>query len=134
MIEKAKRLLDEGGYTCVLCGAGGTLTARERGVKPLADWLQNGVLLHGFCAADKVVGKATAFLYCMLEVRSVYGRVMSAPALQVLQSHGITAQYDTLVEHIVNRAGDGICPFEQAVWDVTEPEEAWQKIRQKLDR
>ena len=133
MIEQAKRLLDEGGYTCVLCGAGETLTARERGVKPLANWLQNRASLRGFCAADKVVGKATAFLYCMLDVRAVYGRVMSAPALQVLQDHGITAQYDILVEHIINRAGDGICPFEQAVWDVTDPKDAWQRILQKLN-
>lgn len=133
MIEKAKELLGQGGCTCVVCGEGMTLTARSRGVKPLVNWLQSGVDLRGCCAADRVVGKATAFLYCLLRVKTVYGRVMSEPALEVLLSHGIATQYDVLAEHIINRAGDGICPFEEAVWDVTEPEKAWQRIQQKLD-
>lgn len=132
MTEKAKKLLETGGYTCVLCGEGMTLTATERGVKPLVDWLQSGTELRGFCAADKVVGKATAFLYCLLGVRAVYGRVMSGPALEVLHSHGIAAECDILTEHIINRSGTDICPFEKAVWEVRDPAAAQKIILQKI--
>ena len=133
MMENAKKLLESGGYTCVLCGDGMTLTATERGVRPLAGWLREGKDLRGFRAADKVVGKAPAFLYCLLGVAGVYGRVMSRQALAVLREHGIAAEYDVLVEHIINRSGTGMCPFEEAVWEVGEPAQAWQIIRKKLD-
>lgn len=134
MIEKARKLLDQGGYTCVVCGEDLTLTARERGVKPLADWLEEGRSLAGCWAADKVVGKATAYLYCLLKVRGVWARVMSRPALEVLRANGIEARYDELAEHIINRRGDGMCPFEQAVLDAADPTAAWTLIRQKLQK
>ena len=134
MIEKARKLLDQGGYTCVICGENLTLTARERGVKPLADWLEEGRNLAGCWAADKVVGKATAYLYCLLKVRGVWARVMSRPALEVLRANGIEARYEELAEHIINRRGDGMCPFEQAVLEAADPTAAWTLIRQKLQK
>ena len=134
MMEKARKLLDQGGYTCVICGEDLTLTTRERGVKPLADWLEEGRNLAGCWAADKVVGKATAYLYCLLKVRGVWARVMSRPALEVLRANGIEARYDELAEHIINRRGDGMCPFEQAVLEAADPTAAWTLIRQKLQK
>jgi hypothetical protein len=86
-----------------------------RGVKPLVIWLSSGEDFHGFSAADKVIGKATAFLYVLLGVKAVYASVISEGALDVLTKNGIDTQYGCVVEHIINRAGDGICPFEQAV-------------------
>lgn len=134
MIEKAKELLEKGNYTCVICGEGKTLTATERGEKPLAQWLKEGADLKDCWAADKVVGKATAFLYCLLGVRGVYARVMSEPAGEVLRRFGIETHCDALVRHIINRKGDGICPFEEAVWTETEPAAAWQCIARKLEQ
>ena len=60
---KAKKMLHEGGYTCVLCKSDKVYTSNERGVKPLLNWLDSNINLNDFCAADKVIGKAAAFLY-----------------------------------------------------------------------
>ena len=133
MIEKARKMLEQGSYTCVICGENLTLTATERGVKPLAAWLEEGRNLENCWAADKVVGKATAYLYCLLKVRGVYARVVSRPALEVLRANGIEARYDTLAEYIINRRGDGMCPFEQTVLESDDPASAWALIRQKLE-
>lgn len=124
--------LRDGGYTCVLCTDGNCITTMLRGVKPLVHWLQRGELYEGFCAADKVVGKATAFLYCLLGAKAVHATVMSRPAMAVLQQHGIYAECDRLVENIINRSGDGICPFEEAVLNIAEPESAYQAILAKM--
>ena len=132
MIEKAKELLEKGNYTCVICGEGKTLTATERGVKPLAQWLKEGADLKDCWAADKVVGKATAFLYCLLGVREVYAHVMSHPAAHVLEAHGIGCHAGTLVEGIINRKGTGPCPFEAAVMEIEDPREALTAIRNKM--
>ncbi len=130
--QKAKEILETGEFTCVLCRGDAVFTATERGVKPLVRFLESGERLRQFCAADKVVGKATACLYVLLGVRCVYARVMSRSAAQVLAENGIETEYDTLVENIINRRGDGICPFEAAVLPCQEPHLAYAAIREKM--
>ena len=133
-LTQAKTLLLEGGYTCALVCGDATLTTGLRGVKPLLQWLDTGVDLMGFAAADKVVGRGAAFLYRMLGVRSVHGCVMSVAAVKVLRAGGIEATWDVLAEGIRNRKGDGPCPMEAATEGCTEPEEALEAIRQALQR
>ncbi len=132
-LEKAKAKLQNGGYTCVLYHTGAVYTSYYRGVRPLVEWLESGEDFSGFCAADKVVGRATAFLYVRLSVTAVYAGVMSRAALEVLEAQGIRAEYASLVDHIINRRGDGICPFEEAVLDIQDPQEAYARILQKLN-
>ena len=127
-LRRAKELLRSGGYTCVVCKGEEIYTSELRGVKPIADLLAGGVELCGASAADKVVGKATAFLYCLMGARSLYAAVISEPALRVLAEAGIAVEYDTLVPNIINRRGDGICPFELAVLDIDDAEEAYAVI------
>ncbi len=130
---KAKSALLSGGYTCVLCKGECIATSRFRGVRPLVSWYESRQDFRGYSAADKVVGKATAFLYVLLGVKAVYAGIISKSALAVLENAGIYAEYGTLVENIINRAGDGICPFEQAVLDIHKPEDAYRAIRKKME-
>ncbi|MBQ0134082.1 MAG: DUF1893 domain-containing protein [Clostridiales bacterium] len=123
-LEKARELLLQGNYTAALCRDGEVLTSTLRGVKPLLDWIDEGRKLTGWSAADRVVGKAAAFLYVLLGVERVWASVMSHRAAQVLRSHGIEALCDTEVEKIENRTHDGYCPMETAVWDIDDPVEA----------
>lgn len=130
--QKARGILDGEKYTCVLCREDALYTATERGVKPLLNWLDSGTDFTGFCAADKVVGRATAFLYCLLDVEEVYARIASRPAADVLSAHGIRLEAGELVEGIINRRGTGPCPFEEAVMGIAAPTEALAAIRRKL--
>lgn len=131
-MKKAIALMEEGEHTCVVCRGEQILTTRVRGVKPLLNWLDAGVSLAGFCAADKVVGRAAAFLYCLLQVDQVYARVMSRPAAEVLEDHGISVFAEKMTQGIINRSGTGPCPFEAAVMDITGEEEALLAIRRKM--
>lgn len=101
-------------------------------MRPLVRLLTEGADTAGFSAADKVVGKATAFLYVLLGVKEVFAQVMSVSAAQVLEEHGIPARQDQLVSNIINRTKTGICPFEEAVLEIHEPEEALAAIRAKM--
>lgn len=133
VLQKACSLLQEGGYTCVLCNEEGSIhVSTQRGVKPLLDWLDEGRDLRGYSAADKVVGAAAAFLYVLLQVGEVHAPVMSQGALKVFADHGIAATCDEAVALIVNRAGDGSCPMEAAVKGLRDPQEALAAIRQRL--
>ena len=131
-LQKAKEQLFGGDYTCVLCLDGKIATSTQRGVKPLLTWLEAPALGKGFCAADKVVGKATAYLYALLGAKAVYANIMSKSALEVLDAMGIAASYGSLVPHIINRKGDGMCPMEAATLDVHTPEEALAAVKKKL--
>ena len=133
-LENAKKILKDGNFTCVLCKDGTTYTTTERGVKPLVRWLTEETNLQGFSAADKVVGKATAYLYCLLGVKAVHSQVMSGAAARVLEENGIAASQDLLVENIINRQGTGICPFEEAVWEIHDPKNALSAIRCKMEQ
>ena len=130
-LEQARGILTAGGYTCVLCRGEKIYTATARGVRPLVDWLDSGLDLMGFSAADKVVGRATAFLYVLLGVRKVHALVMSTPAKNALEENGITALCDREVPGIINRRGDGPCPFEEAVLGIADPMDALTAIRKK---
>ena len=128
----AKEILTSGGYTCVLTDGQAVYTSTDRGVKPLVQFLEKGQTSAGFSAADKVVGRATAYLYVLLKVKEVYSQVISQPAVDVLLENGVAVSYDKLVPNIINRKGDGICPFEAAVMDIYGPEQAYASIRRKM--
>lgn len=133
-LEKAKQILQADDATCVLCRGESVYRSRERGVAPLLALLDGDADTCGFSAADKVVGKAAAMLYCLLGVRRVHGNVMSIHAVRLLRRNGVEAYWDTLAESIRNRAGDGLCPMESATQAIDEPEDALPVIRDTLAR
>lgn len=131
-LEQAKKLLNTGEYSCVLYRAGTVYTSTKRGVAPLLEWRAAGTMLKDFSAADKIIGKAAAMLLVLAGVKEVFAPVISKPALQVLSSYGIHAEYETLTEMIINRSGTGPCPMEQAVADIDDPAQALIAIQNKL--
>ena len=133
-LERAKEILAQSGSTCVLCRDDLVYTTTQRGVRPLIDWLESGVDTCGFSAADKVVGKAAALMYCLLGVRQVHGNVMSDAAVKVLRRNGVEVYWDRLTDYIRNRANTGPCPLEAATMHIDDPEEALPVILATLAR
>ena len=92
-LEQAKALLENNEeYTCAACRAGESFASEEHGVRPLMRWLNEGTDLSGASAADRIVGKAAAFLYVLLGVRTVYAPLMSVPARETLRRPSATAR------------------------------------------
>ena len=107
----------------------------SRGVKPILDWLHDeGAPLDGAFVADKVIGKAAALLMVKGGVKKVYGEVISAAAEGVFESHRLPYSYKTKVPYIINRVGDGMCPMENAVKDIADPDEAEAAVLKALDQ
>lgn len=133
-LEKAKAIFTESNYTCVLCKGDTVYTSTERGVKPLIAWINNGTDLKGFCAADRIVGKAAALLYSLLDVDAVYAPVMSEAGIYTLARNGITPLCDTSVKEIRNRMDTGLCPMEETVQDITDPNEGLRALKEKISQ
>ena len=132
-LEKAKNALSDGNFTCVVCDGFKEYTSTMRGVAPLLKWLDEGINLQGFSAADKVVGKGAAYLYILLEVKEIYANVISRPALDTLKKHNIPISYAILTEAVKNRDNTGLCPIESAVMNIDNPHDALTAIRNKLE-
>ena len=130
-IQSLKRLVRDG-YTVAASDGESLLTSREKGIKPLIQWLDDGRCFAGFSFADKIVGRAAAMLYVRLGAARVWAQVMSSGGKRTLEEHGIVAECEVETERIINRLGTGMCPMEEAVEDIDNPLEAECAIRRKL--
>lgn len=129
-IERAKTELIN--YTLCLAADEKLITSTKRGIAPLIDCIESGADFSGFSAADRIVGKAAALLYVYMKIKEVYAEVLSKSAEKVFIEYGVKYSHGVITEKIINRAGDGICPMEQAVADILSPEEALSTIQNKL--
>ena len=80
-LQKAKQYLHTQGYTFVAVKNEDLFVSQKRGVAPLLEQIDSNTLLNGFSVADKVVGKASAFLYLLLQPAAVYTDLISLPAV-----------------------------------------------------
>jgi len=128
MIENAKRLLHREDCSCAVVSADGAeLILNGQGLAPVIDLLrENPELLRGAAAADKVIGRAAAMLLAYGGVSSIWGDIMSRPALDFLRESNIEASYGTLVPVLMNRVGSGQCPMEAKAAALDSAEEAYR--------
>lgn len=131
-LQKAKSILEEKGYTCVMCKDEELVYTRKRGVASLLEWLDSGRNFSDFSAADKVVGKAAAMLYVLMKVKDVYAFVISRGAIDVFEKYGIDFNFDSSVDVIKNRTGTGFCPMEEVTHNINDPVEAKKAVEIRL--
>lgn len=129
-IQIAKQKL--AGHTICLCKGGKCLLSDERGIAPMMDLIERGVDLTGYSVADKVVGRAAAFLFVKCGIREVFAVTLSEGGKAVLEAHGIAVSREVLAEKIINRAGTDTCPMEKATANARTAEEAYLILKEKL--
>lgn len=133
-LEIAKQLFKSQNHTCVLCKSDIIYTSDLTGIAPMIDFIEQNIDLKGFSAADKIVGKAAAMLFVSAGVKSVYADVMSKTAVSIFSEHGVDYSYDTLTENIINRTGDGLCPMEQTVSNISDTSQAFSIIKITIEK
>ena len=129
-IEIAKANLD--GHSICLCRDGRFFTDDGRGISPMIRFMEEERDLRGYAVADIIVGKAAALLFIKAGIREVYGGIMSRAGFDILQQYAIPCAYGTLTEKIINRKGDGVCPMEQTVARIDDPEKGYDALKTRL--
>lgn len=134
-IELAKAELINNNYTCVIVqGKEVVMASLNNGIKPLMQFYDTQKrCLASPVLADKVIGRAAAFLTVLCGITSVYTHIISEEAKKVLNSYKIPVTYEKLVPYIKNRSGVGRCPMEELSIGVKEPLEMYQKIKKWLN-
>lgn len=131
ILEKLKNLLLAQEHSCVFGDEETYFYSDLKGIKPLMQFIQEGK--KGYYVADKIVGKAAAYLFILLEVKAVYADTISVAGLKVLEDNNIPVYYRQLVEYIINRTGDDMCPMEKTVKDIDDPKLAHQALAEKIN-
>ncbi|MGN0136588.1 DUF1893 domain-containing protein [Anaerotignum sp.] len=132
-LEQAKMAL-QGEITFAAVLANGDLvTSEKKGIAPMMALLQKEeTALQGACVADRVIGRAAALLMEKAGVTAAFGTVVSTHALKAFRDSSIAFSYDKEVEYIINRAKTGMCPMEETVLKIEDPEEAYAALKRKL--
>ncbi len=130
--QKAKEEYNSGKYTLVICKDEDIIKSDVTGIRPVMTLIDSKKDYKGYSAADKIVGRAAAFLYTLLQVKNLYGETMSKGAVEILKNAGIYYEYKTLTDYIENRQKTGMCPMDEAVKDIDNPKDAYEAIRNKI--
>lgn len=83
---------------------------------------------------DRVVGICAARVFCHLRVGGVVARTLSRTAWDLLTQTQIPCFYQELVEHILNRTGNDMCPFEKMALKISEPDQLLREIERKIKK
>lgn len=106
---------------------------RGRGISPLLKLYDGqGELMKNSIVVDKVIGRAAAFIVIKSGAAEVYGKIMSEDALELLKEHQIKASYSLLVPRILNNQKNGLCPLEDSVKGLTDPDSAIESMRKRI--
>ena len=129
-IYELKDILLKENHTIVIYKSDASVVVSDdRGVAPLMKLLkENKEQLRDSMIADKVIGKAAALLMVYGKVKEVFTPTISVPAIEVFKNHNVKITYDKIVERIINRKGDGLCPMETLCLNIENPEEAFLVI------
>lgn len=131
-IDEAKKLLTGETRCVVLCGDK-VFTSDKKGIAPLLELACGEDDFRGCVAADKIVGKAAAFIYSKIGAEEIYAEVLSKAAISVLEQNGIKYSYGTLADYIRNRQNNGICPMEQTVENIDDMDKAIFALKKKVE-
>jgi hypothetical protein len=104
--------------------------SKSHGVSAFLDALEKlGLKMKDAAVADKVVGKAVALLCIYAGIRAVYALNLSLKAKQVLERNAVHLEWENLVDKILDASGTDICPFEKAAMEISNPAEAYKKLK-----
>lgn len=130
-IIRARSYLDQG-FRCAVIKGQNVFVSDKRGIAPLIEMMDSGMDFSGGFAADKVVGKAAAFVYVKVGISTLYAKVLSKAAIAELDRANVNYEYEELTDGIRNRKGDGPCPMENTVKDIADVSKGIDALRRKV--
>lgn len=109
-------------------------TSSGRGVAPLIEAIDTTGkdVLKGVITADRIVGRAAALLNIYLGAVEVHAMLISSRAKEALQDNSVRFEFWEETDAIKMRDGVVFCPFERLVQGISDPEDAYLKIKAKL--
>ncbi len=134
-IQIAKELLGKDDNVIAMVKNGKILfRSSKKGIQPFFDALEKHPreTFAGCSIADKIVGKAALMLAAYIGASEIYTLLASRHAVDTSLNLDLDLNTEHVVPYIINRSQDGMCPMEQRVLDIDDPEEAYEALKDKL--
>jgi len=130
----AKDILSKKDLSIVLVNYGKIWKEKKgMGIKPILELVDEmGDELNEYVIGDRILGRASAFLCRYAKVKAVYSPQATKTAIAILILGGIPCQVDSMIPFIKNRDGEEMCPFEDLLKDVEQPDVAYKILKEKL--
>lgn len=108
--------------------------SRSSGISPHLEAIKKvgREALRGTVVADKIVGRAAALLILYAGSAEVHSMIVSSGGRELLEGRGVKLEFNWETPSINVRDGVILCPFERMVQGISDPEEAYEKIVEKL--
>jgi hypothetical protein len=133
-MELARDVLSTDDYSIVVVSYGKIWKKKKGdGIRPILEAIDEmGEDIHGSVIGDRILGKASALLCRYAKPQGVYSPQGTKTGIALLIMGGVPCQVDELIPFIKNLSGDGLCPFEEILKDVTSPDEAYKILKEKV--
>jgi hypothetical protein len=93
-----------------------------------------GTQLNGASLADRVAGKALALLCVYAGIHEVYAEVLSKKAQTLFGENKVVCQWKQLVDNVLDLNKIGVCPFEKAAADISDPKASYGAFKALLEK
>jgi hypothetical protein len=128
-------MLEESGLNLLVFRGGETVfSSASGGIMPLIEAIDvlDSEGLGELVTADRIVGRAAVLLNIHLGVSEVHAILISTGAKDLLRVHDVGYHFREETDAIKMKDGVIYCPFERLVQGISNPEEAYIKIKVKL--
>ena len=128
-------MLEESGLNLLVFRGGETVfSSGSGGIMPLIEAIDvlDSEGLGELVTADRIVGRAAVLLNIHLGVSEVHAILISTGAKDLLRVHDVGYHFREETDAIKMKDGVIYCPFERLVQGISNPEEAYIKIKAKL--
>ena len=113
----------------IMSQGGVIFRSQRKGIAPLICYIEKASFTEEVIAFDKVTGNAAALLLKLANGRELFSSTGSQLAVETLRGFGIEAHFTHIVPYIINRSGNGMCPFEKLSLGKT-PGEFYENLEQ----
>ena len=128
-------MLEESGLNLMVFSDGERVfSSGSGGIMPLIEAI-DGLDREGLgdlVTADRIVGKAAVLLNIHMGVSEVHAMLISTGAKELLRAHGVGFHFREETDAIKMKDGVIYCPFERLVQGISDPEDAYVKVKAKL--
>ena len=97
-------------------------SSKKSSLKPLIECIKRYKLKFKGCVLhDKIIGLAAARLIIHSKmIKLAFGCIVSKPAKDLLEKNGIKINTQEIVNNILNKNEDGICPMEKKAIEIKD--------------
>jgi hypothetical protein len=105
---------------------------RDVGIKPILETIEEmGNDLEGAVIGDRILGKASAFLWRYSKIKGIYSPQATKTAIAILIIGGIPCQADEMIPSVNS---NDYYSFEEILQDVESPVEAYKILKENVIR